>query len=58
MPAKSAHRVLLSSKSPDWCTPPEFLDHVRKFASIRFDPFSSTVAVTCRVCLSHRPETS
>ena len=41
MATRAAHKVLLSSESPDWCTPPEFLDHVRKFASIRFDPFSN-----------------
>lgn len=32
---------LLSSDSPDWCTPPEVLEAVRRFRPIRFDPFSN-----------------
>ena len=33
--------TLLSSDSPDWCTPAEVLQPVRAFAPIRFDPFSN-----------------
>lgn len=50
VPALSA---LLSSESPDWCTPLEVLDPVRDFAPIRFDPFSnpgSIVAAEDSVC--------
>ncbi len=37
--------TLLSSESPDWCTPPEVLDPVRAFAPIRFDPFSNPASI-------------
>jgi hypothetical protein len=46
--------ALLSSDSPDWCTPPEVLDPVRAFAAIRFDPFSnagSIVGAQESICL-------
>lgn len=36
---------LLSSDSPDWCTPTEVLDPVRAFAAIRFDPFSNAGSI-------------
>lgn len=34
-------RVMTSSDSEHWCTPPEVLAPVRSFAPIRFDPFSN-----------------
>ena len=34
-------QVMTSSESPHWCTPPEVLAPVRRFAPIRFDPFSN-----------------
>jgi hypothetical protein len=37
--------VLLSSDSPDWCTPPEVLEPVRTFAPIGFDPFSNAGSI-------------
>lgn len=46
--------AMLSSDSPDWCTPAEVLDPVRAFAPIRFDPFSnpgSIVGARESVCL-------
>lgn len=56
MPAEvsSALAALLSSDSPDWCTPPEVLDPVRAFSAIRFDPFSnagSIVGAQESICL-------
>lgn len=41
----AAMGVLLSSESPDWCTPPEVLERVRDFAAIRFDPFSNSGSI-------------
>lgn len=56
MPAEvpSSLAALLSSDSPDWCTPSEVLDPVRAFAPIRFDPFSnagSIVGAQESICL-------
>ena len=56
MPAEVASSLaaLLSSDSPDWCTPSEVLDPVRAFAAIRFDPFSnagSIVGARESICL-------
>lgn len=38
---KASTRVLTSSDSEHWCTPPEVLAPVRSFSPIRFDPFSN-----------------
>lgn len=40
-PVDPARRIMLSSESQDWCTPPEVLDVVRTFGEIAFDPFSN-----------------
>lgn len=49
MPADGSHGTglgpLLSSESPDWCTPLEVLEPVRAFAAIRFDPFSNAGSI-------------
>lgn len=47
--ARQPLSTLLSSESPDWCTPPEVLDPVRAFAPIRFDPFSNPASIVSAV---------
>lgn len=41
----STLRALLSSRSPDWFTPPKVLEPVRTFAPIRLDPFGNPAAL-------------
>lgn len=40
-PVDPARRVMLSSTTNEWCTHPDQLEVVRKFAPITFDPFSN-----------------
>lgn len=54
----TALQALLSSDSPDWCTPPEVLEPVRAFAAIRFDPFSNSGSIVGAVENVSPPEDS
>lgn len=53
-----ARRVMLSSGSEDWCTPPEVLDVVRRLGSIAFDPFSNSYSLVGAAASVQRPHDS
>lgn len=53
-----ARRVMLSSGSEDWCTPPEVLEVVRKFGAIAFDPFSNSHSLVGAAASIARPDDS
>lgn len=57
-PLYPASRVTLSSDSNDWCTPPEVLDPVHRFASIAFDPFSNPYSLVGAARSVKPPENS
>ena len=57
-PAYPSRRVMLSSDSEDWCTPPEVLEVIRRFGTIAFDPFSNPFSLVGALVAKQLPEDS